>query len=137
MSNATEHQYNSCGNGRPADRYVEPAGTAAAAVDFLGKGRVCLTNSYHGALWAQMLEKPVIIVDGWSTKFYRLPLQQAVVQVSFEEVRTSLKSLAAEAIERATCYAGELAGLLDASRHSNMDFAQTVEEVLLDRGILY
>ncbi len=137
MSNATEHQYNSCGNGGPADRYVEPAGTAAAAVDFLGKGRVCLTNSYHGALWAQMLEKPVIVVDGWSTKFYRLPIQQAVLQVSFEEVRTSLNSLAAEAIERATRYADELADLLDASRQSNMDFAQTVEDVLLGRGVLY
>jgi hypothetical protein len=84
-----------------------------------------------------MLEKPVIVVDGWSTKFYRLPIQQAVLQVSFEEVRTSLNSLAAEAIERATRYADELADLLDASRQSNMDFAQTVEDVLLGRGVLY
>jgi hypothetical protein len=43
-----------------------------ATVDFLASGKVVLTNSYHGAYWATLLGRPVVIVDPWSSKFYRM-----------------------------------------------------------------
>lgn len=45
--------------------------TMDEAVAFLGSGRKVVTNSYHGAYWAQLLGRDVEIVDAYSSKFFQ------------------------------------------------------------------
>jgi hypothetical protein len=40
------------------------------AVRFLGSGETVVTNSYHGAYWAQLLCRRVIVSQPYSSKFY-------------------------------------------------------------------
>lgn len=42
------------------------------AIRFIASGETVLTNSYHGAYWAILLGKKVIIIDPFSTKFQGL-----------------------------------------------------------------
>jgi len=39
-------------------------------IPWLGSGEVVLTNSYHGAYWAQLLGRKVILVNPYSSKFF-------------------------------------------------------------------
>lgn len=39
------------------------------AIKFLGESQIVVTDSYHGAYWAQLLGKPVI-TGNWSVKFH-------------------------------------------------------------------
>lgn len=41
-----------------------------AAVKFLGSGETVFTNSYHGAFWAQLLGRKVVLVNPYSSKFH-------------------------------------------------------------------
>ena len=43
--------------------------TMREALDFLGRGEVVLTNSYHGAYWATLLGRKVVCWP-WSSRFY-------------------------------------------------------------------
>ena len=51
-----------------------------SAVDFLASARVVVTNSYHGAYWATLLGRAVVIVDAYSSKFYDFPWPLRVVE---------------------------------------------------------
>jgi len=39
-------------------------------IDFLSKGHVVLTNSYHGAYWSMLIQKPVIVMNAWMSRFF-------------------------------------------------------------------
>ncbi len=39
---------------------------------FLGSGETIITNSYHGAYWATLLRRKVILIDPFSSKFSRM-----------------------------------------------------------------
>lgn len=39
-------------------------------LDFLGKGHVVLTNSYHGAYWCMLMQKPVIVMNAFMGRFF-------------------------------------------------------------------
>lgn len=38
-------------------------------LDFLGSGEVVITNSYHGAYWATLLGRRVLVYEPWNSKF--------------------------------------------------------------------
>lgn len=44
----------------------------AEAIAFLGAARVVKTDSYHGAYWASLLGKKVIVTRPYSSKFYQM-----------------------------------------------------------------
>lgn len=41
-----------------------------SVLDFLGSAETIITNSYHGAYWGVLLNRKVIIVSPFSSKFY-------------------------------------------------------------------
>lgn len=48
-------------------------GTAADVenvIKFLAQGRTVVTNSYHGMYWACLLNRQVMVINPWSSKFY-------------------------------------------------------------------
>ena len=50
-------------------RYVNSGNNIEHTIELLGSANIVLTNSYHGAYWATLLKKRVIVVNPWSTKF--------------------------------------------------------------------
>lgn len=44
--------------------------TIEEAVSFLGSAELIITNTYHGAYWATLLNRKVMIVDPFSTRFF-------------------------------------------------------------------
>jgi hypothetical protein len=40
---------------------------------FLGSGRCVLTNSYHGAYWAALLGREVLVFEPWNSKWLLTP----------------------------------------------------------------
>jgi hypothetical protein len=42
---------------------------------FLGSGRCVLTNSYHGAYWAALLGREVLVFEPWNSKWLLTPWQ--------------------------------------------------------------
>lgn len=49
-----------------------PAGEFGSVLRFLASGRLVLTNTYHGAYWASLLGRPVVIINPFSSRFHRL-----------------------------------------------------------------
>jgi hypothetical protein len=41
-------------------------------VRFLGGANTVVTNTYHGAYWATLLNKKVVVYKPWSSKFHTL-----------------------------------------------------------------
>lgn len=82
---------------------------------FLGSANVVVTNTYHGAYWATLLGKKVVIVNPWSTKF--LYMRHRPVMCGQESVD--------KAIERAICYPEAL----EECRLANTTFAGKVQEL--------
>lgn len=50
-----------------------------AVIAFLASGHTVITNSFHGAYWAQLLGRRVLVYEPWCTKFftYKYPLTLA------------------------------------------------------------
>ncbi|WP_199439085.1 hypothetical protein [Umezawaea beigongshangensis] len=115
----------------PAD--VPAAGDARAAVRFIGGAGVLLTNSYHGAYWAQLAQVPVAVFAEFSTKFRQLPLPVPIV--SAEDVRTRLPDVVRAAVRAAEAHTIERAGLLAAARSANLAFAADVGGLLAERSV--
>lgn len=40
------------------------------AIRFIASGETVITNSYHGAYWASLLGRKVVVIDAYSSKFY-------------------------------------------------------------------
>ncbi len=135
MSNATRAAYNFAGDGRPPAKQVAPAESPGRAIRFIAQGEVIITNSYHGALWGQQLGKPIVVVDGWSTKFYRLPVQEAAYAVGFVELQNDLRGVLERAVALRDAHASQFSGLLADSRRRNIEFGKYVEQILRDKSI--
>lgn len=82
---------------------------------FLGSANVVVTNTYHGAYWATLLGKKVVIVNPWSTKF--LYMRHRHVMCDKESVD--------KAIEKAIRYPEAL----QECRFANTVFADKVQEL--------
>lgn len=92
----------------------------AAAVAFLASGMTVVTNSYHGAYWALLMGRKVVIVGAYSSKFYgfRWPPEYA------------------EAVDwrAAAAKARVYPGALDAARAATIAFADRVRDLLAVGG---
>lgn len=53
----------------PIPRFINSGSNIEQTIELLGSANIVLTNSYHGAYWATLLKKKVIVVDAWSSKF--------------------------------------------------------------------
>ena len=79
-----------------------------------------------------MLNRPVVVLDGWSSKFHKLPA--AVLMISTERFERDPEA----AVEQArTIHARqpEIAELFVAARASNIAFARDVERTLEVKGL--
>ena len=60
-------------------RFVNSGANIEQTIELLGSAEIVLTNSYHGAYWATLLKRKVIVVGAWSSKFKHLKHQPAFV----------------------------------------------------------
>lgn len=51
-------------------------------IKFLGSGEIVLTSTYHGAYWATLLNKKVIIINPFSSKFYGLKHKHPITDIA-------------------------------------------------------
>ena len=65
-------------------RFVNSGSNIEQTIELLGSAEVVLTNSYHGAYWATLLKRKVIVVGPWSSKFKYLKHQPAFVDTAQE-----------------------------------------------------
>lgn len=63
-------------------RFVNSGANIEQTIELLGSAEVVLTNSYHGAYWATLLKRKVIVVGAWSSKFKYLKHQPAFVDLA-------------------------------------------------------
>ena len=63
-------------------RFVNSGSNVEQTIELLGSAEVVLTNSYHGAYWATLLKRKVIVVGAWSSKFKYLKHQPAFVDTA-------------------------------------------------------
>lgn len=56
----------------PIPRFINSGNNIDQTIELLGSANIILTNSYHGAYWGLLLKKRVVVVGGWSTKFYKM-----------------------------------------------------------------
>jgi hypothetical protein len=66
----------------PIPRFVNSGANIEQTIELLGSAEVVLTNSYHGAYWATLLQRRVIVVGAWSSKFHHM--KHAPVQMPAE-----------------------------------------------------
>lgn len=92
-------------------------GQLSDAVDFLASSECVITNSFHGAYWATLLGKPVILFDTFSEKFTlsRWPQEQVTDEASLDDLLARAK-LYPEALEQA--------------RQANLSFAEKAMAIL-------
>jgi hypothetical protein len=87
-----------------------------AVIRFLGSAATVLTSTYHGAYWATLLGRQVIVVDPFSSKFFGL--KHPPVMTSSNEWR--------DALGRVRSYPEAL----DECRSANRSFAEKAFEVI-------
>lgn len=90
-------------------------------VEFLASGEVVLTSSYHGAYWATLLGRKVIVLDAFSNKFLRMKHQPVLATTDTWRGR----------LGETRSFPGALAEC----RTANLTFAARVEELLAARGL--
>lgn len=86
------------------------------ALRHIASGEVVVTNSYHGAYWATLLGRSVVVVAPWSSKFFCF--RHPPVMTAWEDVGT--------AVCRAVCYLDALREC----REANMAFAEDVRGLM-------
>lgn len=57
---------------KPIPRFINSGDNIDQTIELLGSANIVITNSYHGAYWATLLKKKVIVADPWSSKFNAL-----------------------------------------------------------------
>jgi len=86
-------------------------------IEFLGSGEVIVTSSYHGAYWGTLLNRKVILINAFSSKFYGFKHQPPLAS------EASWKSKLAEA--------RNFPEALAECRGANLRFAEKVRALLL------
>jgi len=77
-------------------------------IDFLGRGNTVITDSYHGAYWAQLLGKNVQVLS-WSVKFNHMKYSPYFI----EDINSTPKHIQ-----------NSITGFLEESRELNQQFYQ-------------
>mgnify|MGYP001057532258 CR=1 FL=1 len=54
----------------PIPRVINSGQNFEQTIALLGSAEIVVTNSYHGVYWATLLNKKVICVDPWTSKFF-------------------------------------------------------------------
>jgi hypothetical protein len=62
----------------PIPRFTNSGQNFDQTIEILGSAETILTNSYHGAYWGTLLNKKVVIVNPWSSKFHLFKHQPVV-----------------------------------------------------------
>lgn len=88
----------------------------ADVVGFLASAEVVVTNSYHGAYWATLLGRKVVVVDAYSSKLHNF--RHAPTYAGGGEWQA--------AVERAVAYPDAL----DEARAANVSFHRRVTELI-------
>jgi len=102
----------------PLPRKFTNTTSVEEALDFISSGRLVLTNTYHGAYWATLLNRPCIILRPFSSKFYKLKWPQPIAYDINDwrrltaEIRTYPNSLD-EAIDATMSFALEVQKLIE------------------------
>lgn len=91
--------------------------TLEQALYFLTLGDVVVTDSYHGAYWSQLLQKPVVIANPFASRFYHMQDSPGLCD------SRDLATLIAAAV-------APKAGFLAACRAANQQFAQQVRSAI-------
>jgi len=65
----------------PIPRFINSGANIEQTIELLGSAEVVLTNSYHGAYWATLLKRRVIVVGAWSSKFQHMKHPPAFADV--------------------------------------------------------
>jgi len=84
---------------------------------FLGSGECVITNSYHGAYWALLLGRKVLVYEPWCSKWLLMPWR----------ITTCDRRNWRRRLRRAR---GAPDDVLDESRRRNRDFAERVFELI-------
>lgn len=98
-------------------KMTNDTGDIVAALEFLGSGRLVLTNSYHGAYWATLLGRQTIAFP-FSSKFYGLKHRIPLCRPNEWEGRVTECRIYPEALAEA--------------RRANIDFLGDVERLLFE-----
>jgi hypothetical protein len=61
-------------------RFVNSGNNIEQVIELLASANTVLTNSYHGAYWATLLRRRVIVVGAWSTKFRFMRFQPQFIK---------------------------------------------------------
>jgi len=85
-------------------------------LDFLSSGEVVVTNSYHGAYWATLMGRKVVVVDPFSDKFDHFKHPPRIAESS--DARRKLTSL------------DRYPEALEECRTANLEFADKVQELM-------
>jgi exopolysaccharide biosynthesis predicted pyruvyltransferase EpsI len=91
-------------------------------IAFLGSAETVVTNSYHGAYWATLLGRRVVVVDPFSTKFFFLKHRPVIAALQDYT----------KAISRTRIYPESLSEC----REANLNFSVKVKNLLSARGAL-
>lgn len=87
-------------------RFVNSGSNIEQTIELLGSANIVLTNSYHGAYWATLMKKRVVIVSPWSSKFHFFKHQPVI---------PGRKEKTESAIERAVVYQSALDDCISAT----------------------
>jgi hypothetical protein len=89
----------------------------AAAIEFIASGGTVITSSYHGAYWAMLLGRKVIVFEPFSSKFYSFKHPPIFCdRMNWQEKHKQADH--------------DYSGFLQECRDINMKFAEKVWEVL-------
>lgn len=90
-----------------------------AVLDFLGSSELVITNSYHGAYWATLLGRKVLIYEPWCTKFDLMKYPHLFcTRNTWRECTASARAYT---------------GTLEECRAENRLFASAVRDLLMQR----
>lgn len=101
-------------------RMSNRVGDLRKVLDFLASGETILTTSYHGAYWATLLGRKVVVY-GWSNKFFHMKHPPAILE---EE---DWPSLWRDAAKRAAVYPNALEECRDSNRRFWFDVERTLK----------
>jgi hypothetical protein len=85
-------------------------------ISFLGSAETVVTNSYHGAYWATLLGRKVVLISAYSSKFHQLKFPCAV--------------LGEESLNEAVCRATTHPEALEDARSATLKFRDSVLKVI-------
>ena len=97
--------------------------------DFILDSEAIVTNSYHGAYWAALLERKVIVINKFSSKFDSFKYPPEFVETSPEDMEEAV-TMIDHAFEKARVYSG----IIDEAESLNDRFFDKVRMLIEGAG---